>query len=85
MFEKYLVPAEGPAATQTAMASNVGNVAAEPARSNSASRVKKRAKAARPAARMRDNFAAAQLDRRWERRAARRGGLFFFGRFARAE
>ena len=34
----------------------------------------------------RTTFAVAQFDRRWERRAARRGGFFFFGRrFARAE
>jgi hypothetical protein len=85
VLEQYLVPADGPAATQTALTSNAGNVAAQPPRANSASRAKKRVRAARPAARMHGNFAATQFDRRWERRAARRGGLFFLGRFARAE
>jgi hypothetical protein len=48
---------------------------------------KRRVRAPRPAARMPHDFASAQFDRRWDRRTERRGGfgLFFFGRFARAE
>jgi hypothetical protein len=87
VFEQYLVPADDPIATQTAMATTDSKVAAEPARANPVPTAKKRVRAPRPAARMPDNFASAQFDRRWERRAERRGGLglFFFGRFARAE
>src|SRR5262245_49555133 len=83
VFEQYLVPADGPTTTQTAMATTTGKVAAEQA--NPAPTAKKRIRASRRAARMPDKFADTQFDRRWERRAARRGGLFFFGRFARAE
>src|SRR5262245_9601823 len=70
VFEQYLVPADSPTTIQTAV--------------ESAPTAKKRVRAARLAART-DKFAVRQFDRRWERRAARRGGLFFFGRFARAE
>ena len=82
VFEQYLVPAESPIATQTAMATTS---TAEPARAMPSA--KKRARASRPAARMRHDFASAQFERRWDRRGERRGsfGLFFFGRFARAE
>jgi SH3-like domain-containing protein len=82
VFEQYLVPAESPIATQTAMATTS---TAEPARAMPSA--KKRARAPRPAARMRHDFASAQFERRWDRRGERRGsfGLFFFGRFARAE
>src|SRR5262245_2561711 len=83
VFEQYLVPADGPTATQTAMATTTRKAAAEQA--NPAPTAKKRIRASRRAARMPDKFADTQFDRRWERRAARRGGLFFFGRFARAE
>ena len=76
VFEQYLVPADGPTATQTAMVTTASKPAAEPTRA-----IAKK----RPAARTPDKFTFAQFDRRWERRAARRGGLFFFGRFARAE
>jgi SH3-like domain-containing protein len=82
VFEQYLVPAESPIATQTAMATTS---TAEPARAMPSA--KKRARAPRPAARMRHDFASAQFERRWDRRGEHRGsfGLFFFGRFARAE
>ncbi|MGH6804747.1 MAG: SH3 domain-containing protein [Methyloceanibacter sp.] len=81
VFEQYLVPADGPTATQTAMVTTASKPAAEPTRAIA----KKRVGASGPAARTPDKFTFAQFDRRWERRAARRGGLFFFGRFARAE
>jgi SH3-like domain-containing protein len=82
VFEQYLVPAESPIATKTAMATTS---TAEPARAMPSA--KKRARAPRPAARMRHDFASAQFERRWDRRGERRGsfGLFFFSRFARAE
>ena len=79
VFEQYLVPADGPTATQTAMVTTPSEPAAEP----TGAVAKKRVGASR--LRMPDKFTFAQFDRRWERRAARRGGLFFFGRFARAE
>ena len=81
VFEQYLVPADGPTATQTAMVTTTSKSGAEPP----GAIAKKRVGASRPAARMPDKFTFAQFDRRWERRAARRGRLFFFGRFARAE
>jgi hypothetical protein len=81
VFEQYLVPADGPTVTQTAMATTASKPAAEP----TGAIAKKRVGASRPAARTPDKFTFAQFDRRLERRAARRGGLFFFGRFARAE
>jgi Bacterial SH3 domain len=80
VFEQYLVPADGPTA-QTAMVTTASKPAAEP----TGAIAKKRVGAFRPAARQPDKFTFAQFDRRWERRAARRGGLFFFGRSARAE
>ena len=87
VYEQYLSPADGPTATQTAMADTANKVAAEPARANAVRTSKKRVKASRQAARIPGEFAFARFDRRWERRAERRGGmgLFFFGRFARAE
>ena len=83
VFEQYLVPADGPTATQTAIAT----ATALPDRANTVPSAKKRVRVSRPAARRSHDFAAAQFDRRWDRRAERRGGfgLFFFGRFARAE
>jgi hypothetical protein len=80
VFEQYLVPADGPTATQTAMATTTRSAQANPVPA-----AKKRIRTSRLAARMPDKFAVTQFDRRSERRAARRGGLFFFGRFARAE
>jgi len=76
VFEQYLVPADGPTATQTAMVTTASKPAAET--------IEKKRVVARPAARTPDKFTFAQFDKRWERRAARRG-LFFFGRFARSE
>jgi len=86
VYEQYLSPADGPTATQTAMADTASRVAAEPVGANRPT-AKKRVRASRPAARMSGEYAFARFDRRWERRADRRGGigLFFFGRFARAE
>ena len=86
VFEQYLVPTDGPTATQNAMAAGSTKVAGEPARANPMPTAKRRVRA-RPAARMPHDFASAQFDRRWDRHAQRRGGfgLFFFGRFARAE
>src|SRR5262249_45198371 len=86
VFEQYLVPTHGPTATQTAMATAPNRLVAEPANHPTPS-AKKRVRAPRPAARMPRDFASAQFDRRWDRRVERRGGLglFFFGRFARAE
>jgi hypothetical protein len=62
-------------------------LAAEPTRPHPVPSVKKRVRLPRPGIRMPDGFASAQFDRPWERHAERRGGfgLFFFGRFARAE
>ena len=84
VFEQYLVPIDGPTATQTALATAHNRVVAEPA---NPARSAKKVRAARPVARMPRDFAAAQFNRRWDRRAEHRGGfgLFFFGRFARAE
>jgi len=84
VYEQYLSPADGPTATQTAMADTASGVAAEPARANRPT-AKKRVRSSRPPAR--SDYAFARFDRRWERRAERRGGmgLFFFGPFARAE
>jgi SH3-like domain-containing protein len=86
VFEQYLVPADGPISTQTAMATTSTKMT-EPARANPMPSAKRRVTAPRPAARTLHDFASAQFDRRWERHAERRGGfgLFFFGRFARAE
>jgi hypothetical protein len=83
VFEQYLVPAEGPAATQTAMETTSKPVV-EPAQATLPPSAKKRVRAPRPAVRTREDFASVQFDRRLERRAERRGGFgFFFGRFAR--
>jgi SH3-like domain-containing protein len=86
VFEQYLVPTNGPTAMQTAIATAPTKVATE-AWTNRAPSAKKRVRAPRPAARMPHDFASAQFDRRWDRRHEHRGGfgLFFFGRFARAE
>lgn len=87
VFEQYLVPADRPTVTQTAMATTTYKALSEPTRANPMPSAKKRARASRPAVRVPDDVAFTQFDRRWERRAERRGGfgLFFFGRFARAE
>jgi len=86
VFEQYLAPADGPTATQTAMATVPTKVTAEPAQATTPPAAKKRVvRAPRPAARMPGDFASTQFDRRWERRTERRSGfgMFFFGRFAR--
>src|SRR5262249_4033274 len=82
VFEQYLVPAESPIATQTAMATTS---TAEPTRAMPSA--KKRARVLRPAARMRHDFASAQFERRWDRRGERRGGFrrFFLRSVATAE
>jgi Bacterial SH3 domain len=87
VFEQYLVPADGPTATQTAMETTSKPVG-EPAQATTPPAAKKRVvRAPRPAARMPVDFASTQFDRRWERRAERRSGfgMFFFGRFARSD
>jgi Bacterial SH3 domain len=86
VFEQYLAPADGPTATQTAMATVPTKVTAAPAQATTPPAAKKRVvRAPRPAARMPDDFASTQFDQRWGRRAERRSGfgMFFFGRFAR--
>lgn len=85
VFEQYLLPSDPPTASQTAMATTTDK--AEPMRANPAPSTKKRVRVTRPAVRVPDDVAIAQFNRRWERRAERRRdfGLFFFGRFARAE
>jgi hypothetical protein len=85
VFEQYLVPATGPTVTQTALETSPKPMA-EPARAKLVPSAKKRVRAPRPAVRMPEDVAMAQFDRRWERRAERRGRFgFFFGRFARNE
>jgi hypothetical protein len=81
IFEQYLVASDDPTTNQAAMALSAMKVAAEQAQVSPAPTAKKRVKASRPTVRV----ANKQFDRRGQRRAARRGGLFFFGRFARAE
>jgi hypothetical protein len=60
------------------MADTANKVAAEPARANAVRTSKKRVKASRQAARIPGEFAFARFDRRWERRAERRGGMGLF-------
>ena len=85
VFEQYLTPADSGTVTQTAMATTPTKVATEPARTTPPAAKKRIVRVPRPAARMPDDFASAQFDRRWGRRAERRSGfgMFFFGRFAR--
>ena len=87
VFERYLVPADGPTVTQTALATTTSKALTEPTRAKPVLSPKKRLGGPRPTVRIQKSVALAQFDRRWERRAERRGGfgLFFFGRFARAE
>src|SRR5262252_7834275 len=84
VFEQYLVPADGPTATQTAMETTSKPVV-ELAQATTPAAKKRVVRAPKPAARMPVHFASTQFDRRWERRAERRSGfgMFFFGRFAR--
>jgi hypothetical protein len=87
VFERYLMPADGPTVTQTALATTTSKALTEPTRAKPVLSAKKRVGAPRPTVRIRESVALAQFDRRWERRVERRGGfgLFFFDRFARAE
>ena len=86
VFEQYLAPATGPTVTHTALETSASKPVAEPARANLVPGAKKRVRAPRPAVRMPKDVAMAQFERRWDRRAERRGGFgFFFGRFARNE
>ena len=83
VFEQYLAPATGPTVTHTALETSASKPMAEPARANLVPGAKKRVRAPRPAVRMPKDVAMAQFERRWDRRAERRGGFgFFFGRFA---
>ena len=87
VLQQYLVLTNPPTVLQTATATTTDKALSEPTRANSVPSRKKRIRATKPAVRVPDEVAIAQFDRRWERRAERRGGfgLFFFGRFARAE
>lgn len=87
VLQQYLVLTDPPTVLQTAMATTTDKALSEPTRANSVPSRKKRIRATKPAVRVPDEVAIAQFDRRWERRAERRGGfgLFFFGRFARTE
>ena len=86
VLEQYLVPVDRPTVTQTAMATTTSKALSEPTQAKPVPTAKKRTRA-RPAVRVPEAVALAQFDSRWERRAERRRGrgLFFFGRFARAE
>jgi SH3-like domain-containing protein len=86
VLEQYLVATEEPRVTQTAIATETKK-ALTPMRSKRAPSAKKRVRAPRPTVRMPEDVALAQFDRKWARRAERRGGfgLFSFGRFAGAE
>jgi len=87
VFERYLVPAAGPTVTQTALTTTTSKAVTEPTRAKPVLSATKRVKASRPTVRIQKSVALAQFDRRWDQRREPRGGfgLFFFGRFARAE
>ena len=91
MLEKYLVSIEGPTLTQTAMDATPKNALSEQVTVKPAfTGAKKRNRSAKRAPRGSNDVAFAEFNSRndrWSRRADRRGGLglFFFGRFARAE
>jgi hypothetical protein len=87
VLEQYLVSTDRPTVTQTAMTTTTNKALSEPTPVKPMPTAKKRVRATRPAVQVPQDLAIAQFDRRWERRAARRRGfgLFFFGRFARAE
>jgi Bacterial SH3 domain len=86
VLEQYLVPVDHPSVTQTAMATTASKALSEPTQTKPVPSAKKRTRA-RPAVRVPEAVALTPFDSRWERRAERRAGrgLFFFGRFARAE
>ena len=91
VLEKYLVSIEGPTLTQTAMDATPKNALSEQVTVKPAfTGAKKRNRSAKRAPRGSNDVAFAEFNSRndrWSRRADRRGGLglFFFGRFARAE
>ena len=86
ILEQYLMQIDRPTVTQTAMATTTSKTLSEPAQAKPVPAAKRRTRA-RPAVRVPEAVALTQFDSRWERRAERRAGrgLFFFGRFARAE
>jgi Bacterial SH3 domain len=87
VFERFLVPADGPTVGQTALATTTSKAVTESTPAKPVLSAKKRGVVPRSTVRIRESVALAQFDRRWDRRHERRGGfgLFFFGRFARAE
>ena len=86
ILEQYLIPIDRPTVTQTAMVTIASKDLSESTQTKPVPSAKRRTRA-RPAVRVPEAVAIAQFDSRWERRAERRAGrgLFFFGRFARAE
>jgi Bacterial SH3 domain len=91
VLEKYLASIEGPTLTQTAMDATPRSALSEQVTVKPAfTGAKKRNRSAKRAPRGSNDVAFAEFNSRndrWSRRADRRGGLglFFFGRFARAE
>jgi SH3-like domain-containing protein len=87
VLEQYLIHTDRTSITQTAMATQTSKAVTEAMQTKPLPRAKKRVRTPRPEVRNPESVALAHFDRRWERRAERRGGfgLFFFGRFARAE
>jgi hypothetical protein len=83
VLEQYLGPADDP--TTSATAAIAYKALPEPTQVKPVLSAKKHARVSRPAIRMPDDIEAAQFESRWERRAERRRGLFFFGRFAGPE
>jgi hypothetical protein len=83
VLDQYLIETES-GGTQTALENSK---AAEPMTTKPVPSARKRVRGPKPQVRNPESVALARLDRRWDRRAERRGGfgLFFFGRFARAE
>ena len=83
VLDQYLIETES-GGTQTALENSK---AAEPMTTKPVPSARKRVRGPKPQVRNPESVALARLDRRWDRRAERRGGLglFFFGRFARAQ
>jgi len=86
VLEQYLAPIDRPTVTQTAMATTSSKALSEPTQAKPVPAAKKRTRA-RPTVRVPEAVALTQFDSRLERHAEPRRalGLFFFGRFARAE
>jgi hypothetical protein len=84
VLDQYLIETGGNG-TQTVLETSKGLT--EPVVTKPMPSARKRVRRPGPQVRNSESVALARLDRRWERRAQRRGGfgLFFFGRFARAE